>query len=133
MFDSIGRGFKLILASIKMGWHDKRLMVPSIFTVISNIFFAILLFLQGKTAFGGKSETANQLMRQGHNLLNGQGNAQALTGLTGLNGPMDPTGMDPTGMNLGVNSDSVLAVTGILCVWWLTNRFLEGVTTALVY
>ncbi len=128
MFDSIGRGFKLILASIKMGWHDKRLMVPSIFTVISNIFFAILLFLQGKTAFGGKSETANQLMQQGHNLLNGQGNAQALTGLTGLNGPMDPTGM-----NMGVSSDSVLAVTGILCVWWLTNRFLEGVTTALVY
>ncbi|MBX9668182.1 MAG: hypothetical protein K2X93_11210 [Candidatus Obscuribacterales bacterium] len=133
MFDSIGRGFRLIMASIRMGWHDKRLLAPSIVTVISNIFFAILLYLQAKTSFGGKSEVASQFMAQGKNLLNGAGGphglaggAQGFAGLTGLNGPMDPTG-------LGGSSDNVMAVTGILCVWWLTNRFLEGVTTALVY
>lgn len=128
MFDSIGRGFRLILASIKMGWHDKRLMLPSIITVLSNIFFAILLYLQAKTSFGGKSETANQLMAQGQNLFQGQGDAGALSGLTGLNGPMDPTGL-----GINVSGDSVIAVTGILAVWWLCNRFMEGITTALVY
>jgi len=131
MFDSIGRGFRLIWASIKMGWHDKRLMLPSIITVVSNIFFAILLYLQAKTSFGGKSEVANKFMAQGQSLLQGGGNAHGFAGLTGLNGPMDPTGLG-AGMS-GVSSENAMAVTGILCVWWLTNRFLEGVTTALVY
>ncbi len=132
MFDSIGRGFRLIWASIKMGWHDKRLMLPSIITVMSNIFFAILLFLQAKTQFGGKSEVANKMMAQGQSLFqqgaNGAHGLTGMPGMAGLNGAMDPTGMGSM-----MSQDNAMAVTGILCVWWLTNRFLEGVTTALVY
>lgn len=111
-----------------MGWHDKRLLLPSIITVMSNIFFAILLYVQAKTSFTGKSEVADKFMSQGQNLLQGGGNAHGFAGFTGLNGPMDPTGL-----GMSMSSDTAMAVTGILCVWWLTNRFLEGVTTALVY
>lgn len=131
MFDSIGRGFRLIWASMKMGWHDKRLLLPSIVTVISNIFFAILLYLQAKTQFGGASETAQKFAQQGQNLgkdIFKNHNPGDFAGMIGLNGPMDPSGLG--GM---VNQDTAIAVTGILSVWWLTNRFLEGVTTALVY
>lgn len=132
MFDSIGRGFRLIWASIKMGWHDKRLMLPSIITVMSNIFFAILLFLQAKSQFGGKSEVGNKMLAQGQALFqqgaNGHHGMTGLPGMAGLNGAMDPTGMGSM-----MSQDNAMAVTGILCVWWLTNRFLEGVTTALVY
>lgn len=128
MFDSIGRGFRLIWASIRMGWHDKRLLLPSVVTVVSNIFFALLLFVQAKTQFGGVSENAASFAKQGQNMLAGGG--QNLKMLS-VNGAMDPTGMGAS-MN-AMSTDSVLAVTGILCIWWLTNRFLEGVTTALVY
>ena len=133
MFESIGRGFRLIWASVKMGWHDKRLLLPSAVTVISNIFFAILIFLQAKTNLGGHSETANKLMNQGQKLLNNPGHQDfgKLVGGLGINGNMDPSGFGAMANNM--SSDTVLAVTGILCVWWLTNRFLEGVTTALVY
>ncbi len=127
MFESIGRGFRLIWASMKMGMHDKRLLLPSLLTVVCNIFFAILLLLQAKSNFGGNSATANQFMQQGQNLLQG-GNPGNLVNMTNLNGPMDPSGLGSA-----VTQDSVLAVTGILCTWWLCNRFLEGVTTALVY
>ncbi len=131
MFDSIGRGFRLIWASIRMGWHDKRLLLPSVITVISNIFFAILLFVQAKTHFGGNSEAANSFAKQGQGLLQGGADMANKMQMFGLNGPMDPTGMGSS-MN-AMSSDTALAVTGILCIWWLTNRFLEGVTTALVY
>lgn len=132
MFDSIGRGFRLIWASVRMGWHDKRLLLPSILTVLSNIFFVILLYLQAKTQLGGASKTAAQYMSQTDKLLQsgGQGLADGV-GMLGLNGPMDPSGLGA--MTGSVNPDTAMAVTGILCVWWLTNRFFEGVTTALVY
>ena len=108
-----------------MGWHDKRLLLPSLVTVVANIFFAILLYLQAKTNFGGNSPAANQFSQ---NLMSGGAQSGGFGNLMGLNGPMDPTGM-----GAAVNSDSVMSVTLILCTWWLCNRFLEGVTTALVY
>ncbi len=131
MFESIGRGFRLIWASVKMGWHDKRLLVPSVLTVVSNFFFAILMFLQAKTGFGGQSSEANQFATQGGKIFAPGGNLHEKIGFLGLNGPMDPSGM--TGLSGAVSNDAVMAVTGILCVWWLTNRVLEGITTALVY
>lgn len=131
MFDSIGRGFRLIWASIRMGWHDKRLLLPSLVTVVSNIFFAILLFVQAKTHFGGYSESATNFAKQGQGLLQGGADMGNKLNMLGVNGPMDPTGMGGS-MN-AMSSDTALAVTGILAIWWLTNRFLEGVTTALVY
>ena len=131
MFDSIGRGFRLIWASIKMGWHDKRLLLPSLVTVISNIFFAILIFVQAKTQFGGASESAANFSKQGQQLLNSGGQMGDKLNFLSVNGAMDPTGMGSS-IN-AMSADAAMAVTGILCIWWLTNRFLEGVTTALVY
>lgn len=131
MFDSIGRGFRLIWASIKMGWHDKRLLLPSLVTVISNIFFAILIFVQAKTQFGGTSESASNFAKQGQQLLNNGGQMGEKLNFLSVNGAMDPTGMGSS-IN-AMSADAAMAVTGILCIWWLTNRFLEGVTTALVY
>jgi hypothetical protein len=45
MFDSFSRGFRMIWASIKMGWADKRLLLPSVLTVFSQCFFFVLLIL----------------------------------------------------------------------------------------
>ncbi len=155
MFESFGRGLKLILASIKMGFQDKRLLIPGVLTVFSNFFFAILLFLEGKSRLG---EVEHEAAAGGSALAHaapvaataavtavkhGMHNArhafdlakpealQQLMGQTALNGPMDQSGMGA--LQQAATPDAILAVVAILVVWWLTNRFLEGVTTALVY
>jgi hypothetical protein len=149
MFESFGRGLKLILASIKMGFQDKRLLVPGILTVFSNFFFAILLFLEGKSRVGageaGGAAAAGAKMlgphagaaikhaAHGHPAFNlAKPDAiQQFIGQTALNGPWDQSGMGA--LQAAATPDAILAVVAILVVWWLTNRFLEGVTTALVY
>ena len=45
----------MILASFKMGWQDKRLFFPSILTIFTNYFFAIVILLQAKQGFSGSS------------------------------------------------------------------------------
>ena len=150
MFESFGRGLKLILASIKMGFQDKRLLVPGILTVFSNFFFAIMLFLEGKS----KVASAEQLAQTGENIKaaapaaltaarHGLHHArhamelakpeaiQQMLGQTALNGPWDQSGMGA--LQQAATPDAIVAVVAILVLWWLTNRFLEGVTTALVY
>ncbi|HEY9786072.1 MAG TPA: hypothetical protein V6D17_11760 [Candidatus Obscuribacterales bacterium] len=120
----------MIAASIKMGWQDWRLLLPSILTVVSNFFFAILLFVQTNAKMGGKvSAAAGQLSQSGQELFR-NGQAGQMVGLTALNGPMDPSGF---GNMVGTGTDIGLVAGLIVAVWWLTNRFLEGVTTALVY
>ncbi|MGH9550360.1 MAG: hypothetical protein ACRD3W_13340, partial [Terriglobales bacterium] len=117
----------MILASIKMGMRDKRLLLPSILTVFTNFFFAAALFLTAKEKVGanagGMARQAGEMIRQGQG---GQ-----LANMAGLNGSMDPSGFGSFGGLL--TSDTMLLGGCIVCVWWLTNRFLEGVTTALVY
>ncbi|MBU6454818.1 MAG: hypothetical protein KGS72_23825 [Cyanobacteria bacterium REEB67] len=152
MFESFGRGLKLILASIKMGFQDKRLLIPGILTVFSNFFFAILLFLEGKSrvgatdvqgAVGGAVAGAKALGPHAaaaiHHAAHGKHGfdltkpdaIQNFIGQTALNGPWDQSGMGA--LQQAATPDAILAVVAILVVWWLTNRFLEGVTTALVY
>jgi hypothetical protein len=164
MFESFGRGLKLIWASIKMGFQDKRLLLPGILTVFSNFFFAIMLFLEGKSRLGaaehpmaagagihgagiaaggmasaGLASVAPMAAAVKHGLHNA-GHAlagarpdqlQQMIGQTALNGPWDQSGMGA--LQAAATPDAILAVVAILVVWWLTNRFLEGVTTALVY
>lgn len=169
MLESIGRGLKMIGASIAMGWQDKRLLIPSIFTVFTNIFFGfVLLFLSaGKITAGGGAGAAGAgagaspahssltLLRHSHNAgatdITGQMGQMAgqmgqmagqmgqmagqvagqVAGQIGVNGSMDPSGFNAfQGL---VSTESIVTVTAVLAVWWLTNRFLEGVTTALVY
>ena len=152
MFESFGRGLKLILASIKMGFQDRRLLVPGILTVFSNFFFAILLFLEGKSrvgageaggaaAAGAKALTPHAAAAIKHISQGAHGHPafnlakpdaiQQFIGQTALNGPWDQSGMGA--LQAAATPDAILAVVAILVVWWLTNRFLEGVTTALVY
>ncbi len=140
MFESFGRGFKMIMAAIKMGWQDKRLLFPAILTVFSNFFFAIMLFLEGKsrlaaTGQSAASGAAHALKSQTHHAAK-QVTAtpegiQQFLGQTALNGPWDQSGVGA--LQQAASPDAVFAVIAILSLWWLTNRFLEGVTTALVY
>lgn len=137
MFESFGRGFKMIFAAIKMGWQDKRLLLPGLMTVFSNFFFAILLFLEGKTrlAEGQAQAAAQNAGHLKHAVKNfaqpATDSIQKLMGHTAINGPWDQSGLDA--LQGAASPDAVLAVVAILSLWWLTNRFLEGVTTALVY
>lgn len=127
MFDSFARGFKMIWASILMANRDKRLLVPSILTVFTNFFFAGALFLDAK---GGVSSGASGMARQAGSMIR-DGQAGQLMNLGGVNGPMDPSGFGAMGGMF--NSDILSLGACIVAVWWLTNKFLEGVTTALVY
>lgn len=152
MFESFGRGLKMIGASIKMGWHDKRLLLPSILTVFTNIVFAIILLIVGlqdmthghagdaaqQFAQMGQGQAAGGMMHHpGHGLLGqapGQGRPNLLTGgaLPGaVNSPGDQSGFKA--MSGVFTEENVLVVCVIMMIWWTCNRFLEGVTTALVY
>jgi hypothetical protein len=108
----------MIWASIKMSSQDMRLLLPSVLTVFTNFFFASVLLIQGRQRMGGST---SGMMHQAGSLLT-QG---------GLNGSMDPSGFGSFG-NL-LTGDTMMLATCIFALWWLTNRFLEGVTTALVY
>lgn len=136
MFESFGRGFRMIMASIKMGWQDKRLLLPSILTVLTNIFFGILFAWQAAQKMPHQAPNLGQagaldfpthgMLRHGH-----QGGLEGMVGLTGVNGPLDQSGMQA--LSGAVMNETTLVILALMTVWWLTNRFLEGVTTALVY
>lgn len=162
----------MIWASIKMGWQDKRLLIPSILTVFSNIIFGLIVVMLTTGKMGGPAAAgagamnqvtamthqvpamptfglldkgAPQQAQQHHgrnhhaiNMKSGQdmiartiNNAQAL----GPNGASDPAGLNPEGGGFGQiftgDNAMILALVGMM--GWLINRFLEGVTTALVY
>ncbi|HEY9871252.1 MAG TPA: hypothetical protein V6D08_18980 [Candidatus Obscuribacterales bacterium] len=135
MFESFGRGFKMIGASIKMAWQDRRLLVPSVLTVLTNITFAILIAWQaaqkvphqGQAPLQQMSESVptHGMLRHGH-----FGGSQGMPQL-GLNSPLDQSGINQLGA--AVTSDTTIIIVLLMMTWWLTNRFLEGVTTALVY
>lgn len=121
----------MIYASIKMGWQDKRLLLPSVLTVFTNFFFAIVLMIEAKQKMGGTGAgVASQLAAAPHELLNHAKHGEMLA-MSGINGSMDQSGFNALGSIMG--SETTFLVTCIVSVWWLTNRFLEGVTTALVY
>jgi hypothetical protein len=124
----------MIYASIKMGWQDKRLLLPSVLTVFTNFFFAIVLMIEAKQKMGGAGAgIAGQLAAAPGALMNHAKHGDMLA-MTGLNGTMDQSGFNAMSSIGGVmGSETTLLVTCIVSVWWLTNRFLEGVTTALVY
>lgn len=147
MFDSFGRGLRMIWSSIKMGLQDQRLLWPSILTVFTNFFFGFILIYFGEQKFPGLGEKASSLATAGEHVAHGHmlqhGAPQLLQhvdpskvlGLGGLNGPLDMSGFQAMSGNVTetLTSQASLGVLGIMCVWWLTNRFLEGVTTALTY
>lgn len=134
MFESFGRGFKMIWASIRMGWQDKRLLLPSILTVFTNFFFIAVLALLAKKQLGAQANgmvntiaaTPNQIMQHAKT-----GDMVSMVG--GLNGPVDQSGFNAMAILNGFTSDTAILGAFLVSVWWLTNRFLEGVTTALVY
>lgn len=130
MFESLGRGLKMIGASIKMGWRDKRLLLPSLLTVLTNFLFGILLLLQG-VLFCENNAGLSQHVSKGSHLLLRQIQSGNWANAGGLNGAFDQGGWGAQG--LSGNGECAWLGAMILAVWWLTNRFLEGVTTGLVY
>jgi len=109
----------MIWASMKMGFQDTRLLLPSVFTVFTNLFFAALLFLTAQSRMSVNPTVIGKKM------------GQLINSAPQLNSAMDPSGFGNFGSLL--TGDTMLLGSCIIAVWWLTNRFLEGVTTALVY
>jgi hypothetical protein len=101
-----------------MGAQDHRLLLPSVITVFTNLFFAALLYLTASTKVNVTASSVSSKMGQ---LINSQQ----------LNSNIDPSGFGNIGSLM--NSDTMMLGASIVAIWWLTNRFLEGVTTALVY
>jgi hypothetical protein len=132
MFESLGRGLKMISASIRLGWQDNRLLLPSILTVLTNFIFGILLAYQGMVFYQNGSVTAKQVAgsQQGHALIK-QFQSGNFNQLTELNGAFDQSGWGTQAVETGGEAAGASMI--IMALWWLTNRFLEGVTTALVY
>lgn len=165
MFDSLARGFRMIWASIKMGWQDKRLLLPSILTVFTNIFFGTLLVMGGNAEIGPQAGPAvgaaviqkiqaiqpgiagAKSAAHGHGMPtfglldvpknvspHGTGFINNTLAQTQVNGPGDPSGFDAMGgLSKLMTTNNAILLTLLSMTWWLTNRFLEGVTTALVY
>ena len=128
MFESFGRGFRMIKASIKMGWKDKRLLLPSVLTVFINFFFAIILMIQAKEKVGGAGAGMAALTHSPQAMMR---HSQTVMNMGGLNGSMDQGGFNA--MSGLFTSDTALLAMCIISVWWLIDKFMEGVTTALVY
>jgi hypothetical protein len=109
MFSSAFKGLKMIFASLKMAVQDINLVLPSVLTVFSNLGFGVLLLLKAR-----ELASVPNVMQMGT-----------------LNGSFDPSGF---GYLAGyINQKSVLVFAGLIIAWWITNRFLEGVTSMLVY
>ena len=141
----------MIWASIKMGWQDKRLLIPSILTVFTNMLFGSIFFLDGVKQMGhqaggiGKAITPHgieQVVAAGakgspsHGLMGLPANPGSILQSNQINGTSDMSGLQAFSWEhvSGLfTTDNVIIVTSLMMIWWLTNRFLEGVTTALVY
>ena len=134
MFESLGRGWKMIMASIRMGLEDKRLIIPSIITVFNNFLFGILMLVFGSKLASGGAASGQQLMRNSHNLVQHLDPAKLLHG-GNLNSFMDPSNMANVASSVGggVSSELGFSTAFIVALWWLLNRYLEGVTTAMAY
>ncbi|HEY9793751.1 MAG TPA: hypothetical protein V6D22_25370 [Candidatus Obscuribacterales bacterium] len=159
MFDSFSRGFRMIWASIKMGWSDKRLLLPSVLTVFSQTFFFVLLILvtyvkiphqqPGAAAPAAQAAPIKGMPTFGllqakhhapahHQVIDPSAARQQMQQMMQMmrpNGPGDPNGFDSEGGGFGAifTGDNALLLTAIGAFAWLINRMLEGVTTALVY
>src|SRR5688572_20793363 len=135
MFESFGRGFRMIWASIKMGWQDKRLLLPSILTVFTNLIFGTLLVLQGMERIAHPAAPGAAPMggipgmpgmpapsMPTHGLLHhGQNQIGQMVNMTGLNGPLDQSGF--SALSGFANSESMIVFGSLMAMWWLTNRF----------
>ena len=152
MFESFSRGFRMIWASVKMGWQDKRLLIPSILTVFTNMLFGCIFFLDGVKQMGhqaggmGKAlsphgmEATIAAAKQGatpsHGMLGIPASPGGLLQSNQINGPSDMSGLQAFSfehMQGFFTTDNIIIVSSLMMMWWLTNRFLEGVTTAMVY
>jgi hypothetical protein len=142
----------MMWASVKMGWQDKRLLLPSILIVFTNMLFGFILFLDGLKQMshqagkmGGAMQPgagaaathhAGQLMSAPTNgIFGGAPSAGSLMNGVGVNGVTDTSGFGFSWESIAplFTTDNVIIMASLMSLWWLTNRFLEGVTTAMVY
>jgi hypothetical protein len=149
MFESFSRGFRMIWASVKMGWQDKRLLLPSILIVFTNMLFGFIFFLDGVKQMGHQAAGAVNPMAAaagGHaaHMASSPPSNGLIAGIPASAGGMVNSVADPGGFGFSwdtipatlgpfFTTDNVIIVLSLMSIWWLTNRFLEGVTTALVY
>jgi hypothetical protein len=131
----------MIWASVRMGWKDKRLLIPSILTVFTNFFFGLLIMYQGMLFFhhdGAEGLSASKLempqpqniQRSARHILHNM-KPEGIAQIGQLNGAFDQNGWASQLTN--GNSENAWLAAGLGALWWLTTIFLEGVTIALVY
>ncbi len=133
MFESLGRGWKMVKASIRMGWEDKRLLLPSIMTVFVNFFFGILLMGDLSKIFTGGGDGGKHLVQSTHHLIKHMDGNQLmhLGNGGGMSGFMEQSGLNSAFGNM--DGEFCWYAAALVAIWLLVNRFLEGVTTAMVY
>jgi hypothetical protein len=141
MFESLGRGLRMIWASIRMGWADKRLLLPSLITVFTNFLFGTLLLHQGLLIVHGGEAQAQPMVHNLQHATGGHGFNPAnldpmkianLANMNGVNGGFDQSGWADQAAS-GNTSENIWVGATIAALWWLTTMFFEGVTIALVY
>ncbi len=142
----------MIWASVKMGWQDKRLLIPSVLIVFTNMLFGSIFFLNSLKQIGNQAGKAGAALQNpsaaiaAHNatamatapsngLLGGPPSPGTLLHNMQVNGPIDTNGFGFSFDAIGkfLTPDNIIVGVSLMAIWWLTNRFLEGVTTALVY
>src|ERR1700733_12425974 len=133
MFESLGRGWKMVMASIRMGFEDKRLLLPSVMTVFVNFFFGLLLLGDTSKMVAGAGPTEKHIAANAHNLIRhlDSGQLMHLSNAGGISGFMEQSGMG--GVFSNIDGQFCWSAAILVAIWWMVNRFLEGVTTAMVY
>lgn len=133
MFESLGRGWKMVMASIRMGFEDKRLLLPSIVTVFVNFFFGLLLLGDTSKVMAGGNAMGKHIASNTHHLIQqlDSGQLMHISNAGGMNGFMEQSGVSSFISN--IDGQLCWSAALIVAIWWLINRFLEGITTAMVY
>lgn len=124
-----------ISKSIRIGWQDKRLVLPSLLIVVNNIVFILIISwdcIKQIAGSNGAIKAQPLLQAPSNGILPGPTHGLISTptepGNWGFVGWESLSGVFAT-----ENLILVVLVAELLLLWWLINRFLEGITIALVY
>jgi hypothetical protein len=145
MFESLGRGLRMIWASVRMGWQDKRLLMPSLLMVFTNFLFGTLLLSQCALVIPHDDQGVPHLQAPEHQMSPNRGrhllvhqkgsfnpmDISKLAQMNGLNSTFDQGGWAT--QVISGNHDNFFIGAAVAGLWWLTTMFFEGVTIALVY
>lgn len=131
MFQSLIRGFKMILASIELGLKDPRIMIPSFLMVFMNFVYTAIIIVQFKLKVNpvasGVSSNFHKITPNSFH----HGQSLHMVSQTAVSGAFENFNTNFVGQYF--NPQDCMIYLSIIAIWWLTNIILEGITTAMVY